>query len=96
VIDRGYLRDFAQAYEKGGFDRALIGYYSDAPDGLLVGGYVAEQTERLGLLIAHRPGLDHHSLQRRLLRVSCSPSWKPPLAPIVVSMGSVAVAPEPS
>ena len=63
MIDRGYLRDFAQAYEKGGFDRALIGYYSDTPDGLLVGGYVAEQTERLGLLIAHRPGLDHHSLQ---------------------------------
>jgi alkanesulfonate monooxygenase len=56
VLDRGYLRDFARAHEAGGFDRVLVGYYSDAPDGVLVGGYIAEQTERLGLLIAHRPG----------------------------------------
>ncbi|ACK51591.1 Alkanesulfonate monooxygenase [Methylocella silvestris BL2] len=56
VLDRGYLQDFAHAHEAGGFDRALIGYYSDTPDGLLLGGYIAEQTTRLGLLIAHRPG----------------------------------------
>jgi alkanesulfonate monooxygenase len=56
VLDRGYLRDFALAHEQGGFDRVLVGYYSDAPDGMLVGGYIADRTERLGLLIAHRPG----------------------------------------
>lgn len=65
VLDRGYLRDFARAHEAGGFDRVLIGYYSDAPDGLLIGGYVAEQTEHLGLLIAHRPGFVAPTLAAR-------------------------------
>ena len=67
VLDRGYLRDFAQAHEAGGFDRVLVGYYSDAPDGLLVGGYIAEHTERLGLLIAHRPGFVAPTLAARAL-----------------------------
>ncbi len=44
VLVRGYLRDFALAHERGGFDRVLVGYYSDAPEGLLVGGYIADQT----------------------------------------------------
>ncbi len=65
VLDRGYLRDFALAHERGGFDRVLVGYYSDAPDGMLVGGYIAEQTERLGLLIAHRPGFVAPTLAAR-------------------------------
>ena len=65
VLDRGYLREFAQAHEAGGFDRVLIGYYSDAPDGMLIGAYVAEQTERLGLLVAHRPGFVAPTLAAR-------------------------------
>jgi alkanesulfonate monooxygenase len=65
VLDRGYLRDFALAHERGGFDRVLVGYYSDAPDGMLVGGFIAEQTERLGLLIAHRPGFVAPTLAAR-------------------------------
>ncbi len=47
------------------FDRVLVGYYSDAPDGMLVGGYIADQTERLGLLIAHRPGFVAPTLAAR-------------------------------
>lgn len=43
----------------------LIGDYSDAPDRLLIGGYVAEQTERLGLLLAHRPGFVAPTLAAR-------------------------------
>lgn len=65
VLDRGYLRDFARAHEAGGFDRVLIGYYADAPEGLLISGYVAEQTERLGLLVAHRPGFVAPTLAAR-------------------------------
>jgi alkanesulfonate monooxygenase len=56
VLDKAYLKAFAQAHEAGGFDRVLIGYYADAPDGFLLGGYVAARTRRLGLLLAHRPG----------------------------------------
>jgi alkanesulfonate monooxygenase len=56
VLDRGYIRDFAQAAEKGGFDRLLVGYHSDAPDGFLVAASAASHTDRIGFLVAHRPG----------------------------------------
>src|SRR5215472_821505 len=46
VLDRGYIRDFAQAAEKGGFDRLLVGYHSDAPDGFLVAASAASHTDR--------------------------------------------------
>jgi alkanesulfonate monooxygenase len=55
-IDPGYVRRFSRAHEDGGFDRVLIGYGSSTPDGTQVAAYAAAHTERLGLLIAHRPG----------------------------------------
>ena len=56
VLDRGYIREFAQAAEAGGFDRVLVGYFADGPDGFLVAAAAAAHTERLGFLVAHRPG----------------------------------------
>jgi alkanesulfonate monooxygenase len=56
LIDPAYVRRFARAHEDAGFDRVLIGYSSASPDGLQVAAYAAGQTERLGFLIAHRPG----------------------------------------
>jgi alkanesulfonate monooxygenase len=56
VLDRGYIRDFAQAAEAGGFDRLLVGYHSDAPDGFLVAATAAANTDLIGFLVAHRPG----------------------------------------
>lgn len=44
-------------HERADFDRALIGYFSDAPDGFLVGAHAASVTERLKFLLAHRPGV---------------------------------------
>jgi alkanesulfonate monooxygenase len=56
VLDRGYIRDFAQAAEAGGFDKVLVGYFSDGPDGFLLASAAATHTEKLGFLVAHRPG----------------------------------------
>jgi alkanesulfonate monooxygenase len=56
VLDRGYIRDFAQAAEHGGFGRVLVGYFADGADGFLVAAAAAQHTERLGFLVAHRPG----------------------------------------
>jgi alkanesulfonate monooxygenase len=56
VLDRGYIRDFAQAAEAGGFDRVLVGYFADGADGFLVAAAAAQHTSRLGFLVAHRPG----------------------------------------
>jgi alkanesulfonate monooxygenase len=56
LVDVPFTRAFARVHEESGFDRALIGYYSDAPDGFVVAGDVFAHTERLGVLLAHRPG----------------------------------------
>ena len=53
-VDRDFLRTFAQAHEKAGFDRVLVGYGSAGADGFSVASYAAAHTERLGFLIAHR------------------------------------------
>ncbi|HEY2663529.1 MAG TPA: LLM class flavin-dependent oxidoreductase [Candidatus Binataceae bacterium] len=82
VIDRDYVRRFAQAHEQGDFDRVLIGYFSGAPEGFVVASYAAFVTERLGLMLAHRPGfvaptlaaaklatLDHFSAGRMAVHI---------------------------
>jgi alkanesulfonate monooxygenase len=56
IPDRNYIRSFAQTAEAGGFDRLLVGYHSDAPDGFLVAAEAAAGTDRIGFLVAHRPG----------------------------------------
>ena len=50
------IAETACIHEKAGFDRVLIGYFSHAPDGFLVGAYAASVTSRLQFLLAHRPG----------------------------------------
>ena len=55
-IDPGYLRASAQAHDEGGFDRILIGWHSNGPDGFQIATHAAAHTERVGFLVAHRPG----------------------------------------
>lgn len=57
----------ARVHERADFDRVLIGYFSDAPDGFLVGAHAATITTRLGLLLAHRPGFVAPTLAARKL-----------------------------
>ena len=64
-IDPDYTTRFARAHEDAGFDRILIGYSSGRPDGTQVAAHVAARTERLGLLIAHRPGFIAPTLAAR-------------------------------
>jgi alkanesulfonate monooxygenase len=56
LIDRKYVRRFAQAHEDADFDRVLIGTASLAPEGAQVAAYAAAHTERLSFLVSHRPG----------------------------------------
>lgn len=65
VVDPDYTLRFARAHEEAGFDRILIGYGSGSPDGTQVAAYVAAHTERLGLLVAHRPGFVAPTLAAR-------------------------------
>jgi alkanesulfonate monooxygenase len=56
IVDRDYIETVAKAHEYAGFDRALLAFYSDAPDCLQVGQHAASVTQKLGIFIAHRPG----------------------------------------
>src|SRR4051812_12274810 len=67
ALDPNFLRDFARVHEQGGFDRVLVGYYSNQPDGFLMAQHVASSTERLGVLLAHRPGFVAPTLAARKL-----------------------------
>ena len=57
----------ARIHEQAGFDRVLIGYFSDAPDGFLVGAHAAAMTKRLQFLLAHRPGFVSPTVAARKL-----------------------------
>lgn len=56
VFSAEVVAETARIHERAGFERVLIGYFSDAPDGFLIGAHAASVTERLGFLLAHRPG----------------------------------------
>ncbi len=64
-IDLGYLRASAQAHDEGGFDRILIGWHSNGPDGLQIATHAAAHTERVGFLVAHRPGFQAPTVAAR-------------------------------
>jgi alkanesulfonate monooxygenase len=67
TVDPAFVREFSRAHEDGGFDRVLIGYGSSGPDGFSVASYAASVTDRLGFLIAHRPGFVVPTLAARKL-----------------------------
>jgi len=67
VIDRDYTRAFAQAHEQAGFDRILVAHQSTGPDAFLVTAYAASVTDRIGFMLAHRPGFMEPTLAARKL-----------------------------
>ena len=66
-FDARVIAETARIHERAGFDRVLIGYFSDAPDGFLIGAHAASMTERLRFLLAHRPGFVAPPLAARKL-----------------------------
>jgi alkanesulfonate monooxygenase len=67
VLNPPYIAAVAQAHEYGGFDRVLIAHSSASPDGFQIASFVAQQTKRLGILLAHRPGFVAPTLAARQL-----------------------------
>jgi alkanesulfonate monooxygenase len=67
VIDREYVERITLAHEAGGFDRVLVAQGSQSPDAFLVASYAAAVSERIGFLLAHRPGFVAPTLAARKL-----------------------------
>jgi alkanesulfonate monooxygenase len=69
VIEGGlspaYVGEAARAHEASEFDLVLVGYSSSSAEGFLVALHAAAHTERLGYLIAHRPGFVAPTLMAR-------------------------------
>ena len=67
VIDVAHVEAIAKAHENGGFDRALVAFGSQSPESQLIVAHAAHVTERLGFMIAHRPGFTAPTLAARQL-----------------------------
>jgi len=67
VLDRDYVEAAAKAQEEGDFDRVLIPFGSNTPEGQIVAAWAAARTTRLGFLVAHRPGFTQPTVAARQL-----------------------------
>ena len=66
-INRDYVRDLTQAHEASGFDRVLVAHSASQADATHVVAYAAAHTDRIGFLIAQRPGFVSPTYEARLL-----------------------------
>jgi alkanesulfonate monooxygenase len=67
AFDTDYITRFVRAHEAAGFDTALVGYGATSVDGFAVASHALHVTDRLGVLIAHRPGFAQPTLIARKL-----------------------------
>ena len=67
VLDRDYVEATAKAHDAGGFDRALVAFHSTSPESILIASHAASVTDRLGFMIAHRPGFTQPTVAARQL-----------------------------
>ncbi|MCU1681622.1 MAG: ssuD [Amycolatopsis sp.] len=59
VFDKEYTLRLARAHEDFGWDRVLFAYGSGSPDPAQAAAYVATKTEKLQILLAHRPNVSY-------------------------------------
>jgi alkanesulfonate monooxygenase len=67
VLDKAYVEATAKAHDAGGFDRALVAFHSTSPESILIAAHAASVTDRLGFMIAHRPGFTQPTVAARQL-----------------------------
>jgi alkanesulfonate monooxygenase len=59
AFDKEFTLALARAHEDSGWDRVLTAYGSGSPDPAQAAAYIADHTERLQLLLAHRPNVSY-------------------------------------
>jgi alkanesulfonate monooxygenase len=67
AIDLDHIEAMAKAQEYVGFDRVLVAFNSTSAESILIAQHVANVTQRLKLMIAHRPGFTAPTLAARQL-----------------------------
>lgn len=56
ILDKDFVAKAARVQEEAGFERVLLYFTSTHPDDVVTGQYIASVTDKLKLMIAHRPG----------------------------------------
>jgi alkanesulfonate monooxygenase len=67
AIDVEHIEAAAKTHEYVGFDRVLIAFNSTSAESILIAQHIANVTQRLKLMIAHRPGFTAPTLAARQL-----------------------------
>lgn len=67
TFDMDFMLASARAHEAAGFDRVLIANTAVYPDNISIATWVAAHTERLKLMIAHRPGFIAPTMAARMM-----------------------------
>ncbi len=65
AIDPRYIAASAKVQEYAGFDRVLVAFSATSGESMMVSQHIASATERLGLMVAHRPGFVAPTLAAR-------------------------------
>jgi alkanesulfonate monooxygenase len=65
ALDPDFIRASATAQEAVGFDRVLVAFHSNSAESILIAQDVLHATQRLGVLVAHRPGFTAPTLAAR-------------------------------
>lgn len=67
AFDPNFIRRLARVYDAYGYSRVLIAQSARSPDSMTAAAHIAACTERLGFMIAHRPGFIAPTLAARML-----------------------------
>lgn len=67
VYDMDAIRLQARLHDEGGYDRVLVANAAVMPDNISIAGYIGAATERLGIMLAHRPGFIAPTMAARVL-----------------------------
>ena len=67
LFDRDGIAKMARLHDEWGYDKVLIANAASMPDNISIAGFVGAHTQRLGVMLAHRPGFIAPTMAARML-----------------------------
>lgn len=67
LFDRDGIAKMARIHDEWGYDKVLIANAASMPDNISIAGFVGAHTQRLGVMLAHRPGFIAPTMAARML-----------------------------
>ena len=67
LFDRDGIAKMARLHDEWGYDKVLIANAASMPDNISIAGFVDAHTQRLGVMLAHRPGFIAPTMAARML-----------------------------